>query len=391
MKVLDLTHHIAGPYCTKLLADYGADVVKIEKPGEGDSARRMGPFPGDVPHREKSGLFLHLNTNKRSVTLDLKTRTAQTVVKELAKSVDVVVESFQPGVMASFGLDYTILKGINPALVVVSISNFGQSGPYRGYKASDLVLSAMGGPMGGLPGREPLKYAATVTQFMVGLLAASGVLSAFYLAKWEGLGQYLDLSMMDLLISNVDRGPAIVGHQFMGGTQRTATGSSRNAFPPAGLYPCKDGYMHWFPVPNWPRAARMLGRNDLLTDPRFATPEARLDNFQEVDRIISEWMLERTKKECWEAGVAADLICGPCYTVEDLWKDAHMAQRGFWTQVEHAAVGRTSVPGAPFILTRAPRGQPRPAPLLGQDNREVLGALGFSGEDLVRMKGAGVI
>jgi len=144
VRVLDLTHYVAGPYCTKLLADYGAEVVKIEKPGEGDGARRMGPFLGDGPHPEKSGLFLHLNTSKKGITLNLKTRTGIEIFKKLVKDVDILVENFEPRVMTSLGMDYETLADINPRLVMTSISNFGQTGPYRDYKATELVISAMG-------------------------------------------------------------------------------------------------------------------------------------------------------------------------------------------------------------------------------------------------------
>ena len=144
-RVLDLTHYMAGPYCTKLLADYGADVVKIEKPGEGDRVRRVGPFFNDEPHPEKSGLFLYLNTNKRAITLNLETQTGREIFKELVKDADVVVENFHPGVMAAWGLDYQALEEINPGVVLTSVSHFGQTGPYRDYRSSHIVNCAMGG------------------------------------------------------------------------------------------------------------------------------------------------------------------------------------------------------------------------------------------------------
>ncbi len=155
--VLDLTHHIAGPYCTKLLATYGAEVIKIERPGNGDAARLAGPFPGDESHAEKSGLFLHLNTNKQSVTLNLQHPKGQALIRELVKQVDVVVENFSPRVLPSLGLSYTDLEALNPNLVMTSISNFGQTGPYRDWKAQDIVIYAMGGAMNitGMPEREP--------------------------------------------------------------------------------------------------------------------------------------------------------------------------------------------------------------------------------------------
>src|SRR4030043_1673381 len=164
VKIIDLTWYISGPYCAKLLADYGAEVIKVEKAGEGDPARRMGPFFKDDPHPEKSGLFLHLNTNKQGITLNLKTATGKKILKELVKDADILVENFRPHVMPGLGLDYETLKKVNPRLVMVSISSFGQTGPYREFKAAEIVEYAMGGEMysTGIAGREPLKLGGNV-------------------------------------------------------------------------------------------------------------------------------------------------------------------------------------------------------------------------------------
>ena len=174
VRVLDFTHYVAGPYCVKLLADHGADVIKVERPMVGDGSRRMGPFPKDEPHLEKSGLFLHLNTNKRSLALDLKAREARDIVLRLVRDVDIVVESFRPGTMARLGLDYAALKSVNPDLVLTSISNFGQTGPYRDYMLSDIMAYGMGGEMysTGLEGREPLKLGENVVLYQAGAVAS---------------------------------------------------------------------------------------------------------------------------------------------------------------------------------------------------------------------------
>ena len=172
VKVVDLTHHIAGPYCTKLLADFGADVIKVERPDGGDSARRLGPFPGDTPHPEKSGLFLYLNTNKRGITLNLKDPQGRSSLLELVRDADVLVENFSPRVMPSLGLDYETLAGVNPGLIMTSISSFGQSGRYRDYRATELVLYALGG-MAYITGeyhREPVKHGYNQAQYLGGLL-----------------------------------------------------------------------------------------------------------------------------------------------------------------------------------------------------------------------------
>ena len=395
MKVLDLTHHRAGPYCTKLLADYGADVIKIEKPGVGDAARRMGPFPGDIPHQEKSGLFLHLNTNKRSVTLNLTSTTGQDIFRQMVKTADVVVESFRPGVMASFGLDYPNLEKINPGLVMASISNFGQTGPYRDYKASDLVLAGMGGNQfgSGVAEREPLKIGGSVTQYMAGLFASGGVMAAFFASRWQGVGQYLDLSLWELLNSYGEtRGPNQVRHQFTGTVEtRNPMGAKIASFPPKGPYPCKDGYVEWFGIARWRQVAAMLGRPDFLTDPRFATPEARMKNAPEIEEVLLTWMMARTREQCWEEAIAADVIAGPFNTTEELFQDRHMDSRGYWTEVEHPAVGKTTIPGRLFIMNDSPWQLRRPAPLLGEHTAEVVGELGYSKEDLVKLSETGVV
>ncbi len=180
IKVLDLTHYIAGPFCTKLMADYGADVIKIERPGKGDIARQVGPFPEDVPDPEKSGLFLYLNTNKKGITLNLKTKTGIEILKKLVKESDVLVENFRPGVLPSLGLEYETLKKVNPRLVMTSISNFGQTGPYRDWKATEITLYALSGQMSrqGDPDREPLKHALSIFQYFAGKVASLVTLAA---------------------------------------------------------------------------------------------------------------------------------------------------------------------------------------------------------------------
>ena len=188
VRVVDLTHYMAGPFCTKLLADFGADVIKIERPSGGDPTRRMGPFHGDDPHPEKSALFLHLNTNKRSVTLDLQAEAGKRVLQRLLEKADILVESFRPGVMAELGFDYATLEVEHPHLVMTSISNFGQSGTYRDLKGSDLTLFAMGGSMNinGSAEREPLKMAGNVISYHAGATAAYATLLALYEAELSG-------------------------------------------------------------------------------------------------------------------------------------------------------------------------------------------------------------
>ena len=207
LNVLDLTWHVAGPYATKLMADYGADVLKIERPGGGDPARRYGPFPNDAPHQERSGTFLHLNTNKRSITLNLKTAAAREIVFQLVKEIDIVVESFRPGTMAALGLDYATLKELNPRLVMTSVSNFGQSGPYRDFKGSEIIFYGMGGEMcaTGFDDREPIKLGGTVGLYQAGTIAAVATMGALFGARGDDIGQQVDISIFETQISSQDR------------------------------------------------------------------------------------------------------------------------------------------------------------------------------------------
>ena len=201
IKVLDLTHHIAGPYCTKLLADFGAQVTKIERPGSGDPARGIGPFAGDDPHPDKGLPFLYLNTNKRSVTLDLKSTTGQRILRRLADTADLIVENFRPRTLTSIGLTYETFTVTNPSVVMVSISNFGQTGPYRDYEATDIVEYALSGIqyIFGDNDREPLKHGFNQAQFKAGTDAASAALIALYHRAMTGKGQWVDVSIQECI------------------------------------------------------------------------------------------------------------------------------------------------------------------------------------------------
>ena len=241
VKVLDLTQYIAGPYCTKLMADYGADVIKVERPDGGDPARRLGPFYEDDPHHEKSGLFLYLNTNKRSVTLNLKVTSGLFILHELVKEADILVENYAPGVMDVWGLGYDALSEINPRLVMTSISNFGESGPYRDYKASELVLFGMGGEMHsiGMEGREPLKQGGNVAQYEAGAAAAAVTMGALWAADRDDEGQHLDISIFETQLGGVDRRhAALMAYAYSGRISVQQAGWAGPAFA-SGTLPCK--------------------------------------------------------------------------------------------------------------------------------------------------------
>ena len=395
VKVLDLTWYIAGPYCTKLLADYGADVIKVERPGTGDPARSMGPFLGDEPHPERSGLFTHLNTNKRSITLNLKNAAGKKLFKQLLKDVDILVESFRPHVMPGLGLGYEVLKELNPRLVMASLSSFGQTGPYQEFKASDIVEYAMGGPMycTGLLEREPVKMGGTVTTTIGGNVAAPFILGALWAARVHGIAQHVDISLFQVQLGQVERRPYYFMNYAYTGTI-TGRGEAGGVFGvPFAIYPCKDGYVqiitaqHW-----WPRVARMLNRPEILTDPRFAEYSDRLQHREEFENeFLLPWLLSRSKWEVTQAAQREKEPVLPVCTAEDMVMDPHFKQRGFFVDIEHPVLGKLKYPGAPVKLGEGSWVVRWPAPLLGQHNAEVYGALGYSKQDQVRLREIGAI
>ena len=248
IRILDFTQNIAGPYCTKLLADYGAEVIKVERPGVGDGARRIGPFPKDTPHPEKSGTFLHLNTNKRSITLDLTTDEGRQTALDLAARADAVVESFRPGTMDSFALGYDALSEVNPKLVMTSISNFGQTGPYRDWRGSEIIFYGMGGELysTGVSEKEPLKLGGTVGLYQAGTVAAYSTLGAIFAARDQANGQRVDVSIMETQAGSIDRRMSmLLAYQYNGEiTKRTPLGAaSGGGWLPIGSVPLRERFL----------------------------------------------------------------------------------------------------------------------------------------------------
>jgi len=391
VRVLDLTHHIAGPYATKLLADFGADVIKVERPG-GDIARRLPPFQGGEPHPERSGLFFYLNTNKRSVVLDLRTEAGKHALAALAKSADIVVESFAPGTLDALGAGYSFFREIKPELPVVSISNFGQDGPYRDFKLSELTLYAFAGEMYsmGETDREPEKMAGTAALFESGSAAAVGIMGALFASKRHGIGQHVDISLAETHFGGVDRRHATaIAFQFSG--RKTLRLASHGGGMPQGIYPCADGYVDFTNAGLRPdRIADMLDHAEWLNDPRFNDPMQRLDPavIEEWNAHFLVWCIERTKREIWQEARRAKVMCGPMFTMEDLFTDEHFRSRGFWARADHPELGEVTIPGRPFQMQRGGWELRRAAPLLGQHTVEVLREAGLSPDAIAAAGGA---
>ena len=393
LRVVDLTEGIAGPYCTKLLADFGADVIKVEDPNLGDYARTLGPFPKDTPHPEKSGIFLFLNTSKRGITLDLRTPAGKEALKRLVKDADVLVESFKPGVMEGLGLGYDTLSAINPNLVMTGVSNFGQTGPYRDYAASELTLFAMGNRMtsSGLPERFPVKLGGNHVQYQAGNNAFMATLFAWYGREYQGMGgQYVDISMMETQMASINmRLLGLVQYQYTG-DKGLRLGAVRAGYP-SGPYPCLDGYISVSGGgQRFPRVAGTVDMPELADDPRYCTPEgqADLDAREEFEGTIwIPWLFEHTVQEIVEKGQANELLIAPILTIDQVVdSNPQLEARNYFVEVDHPEAGRFKYPGAPLLTEGKWWHMSGPAPLKGQHNQAVLGKeLGYSDEDVARL------
>jgi crotonobetainyl-CoA:carnitine CoA-transferase CaiB-like acyl-CoA transferase len=391
--VLDLTQYIVGPYATKLLADYGADVIKVEPP-QGDAARRLGPFLKDEPHPERSGTFLYLNANKRSVVLDLQQDAGRQGFLQLLDSADIIVESFRPGVLDALGIAWELIHARRPDLPLVSISNFGQSGPYRDYKASDLVLYGYAGEMYtiGSVDREPVKQYGTAALIEAGAAAASAICAALQVGLAQGVGQHVDFAISEAHIGGADRRHAtLTGYEFAG--QKTVRAGEAAAGFANGVYVCADGYVHIISGgQRLERLADMLGNPAWLADAKWSAAGAAFDRelVDEFNRHFYPWLLQRTKRDVWAEARRAKVLCGPLFTVDEVFVDPHLRERGFWQESVHPEVGPVTLPGRPFIMSESPWELRRPAPLLGEHTEEVLREAGArvatrtSGKDRVQ-------
>jgi len=391
VKVLDLTHHVSGPYSTKLLADFGADVVKVEQPS-GDPARRIPPFYHDETGPDKSLLFLYLNTNKQGITLNLKTLHGLGLLKDLVRDSDILVENFSPRVMPSLGLDYPLLKEINPSLVMVSITNFGQTGPYRNYKANDIVEYALGGLMYifGSYHREPLKHALHQAQFKAGTNAASAALMALYHQRLTGIGQHVDVSIQESIASALR--DVVNNYTNTGAIRRRQPNHSGDL---TRIRQTSDG--HILPNPgmglglDWNVVVEFLEAPD-LADNKFNTSSARLANAEELGEILDRIFLTKNKYEMFHAANQKRFTYGVIQSAEEVLADEQFKHRGYFVEIDHPVVGTITYPGAPFLMDGTPWEAKVPAPMLGQHNDEVFGKrLGCAGEDLARLRALEVI
>jgi crotonobetainyl-CoA:carnitine CoA-transferase CaiB-like acyl-CoA transferase len=354
----------------------------------------MGPFLNDEPHPEKSGLFLHLNTSKRSITVNLKHANGIGIVKDLVRECDIVIENFRPGVMDDLGLGYDVLEKINPAVVLTSISNFGQTGPYRDMKSSDLVAYAMGGPMNitGHADYEPLKLAGSIVSMHAGSVAAYATMVALWEAEDSGEGQHVDVSVYETQAGFRDRRVIYL-------TAYAYTGESFSRPDPgyrvaSGTKPCADGFVNIMGFgPRFRNISNMIGHPELADDPMFTDVSNRSDPdvAMAFDEFYFPWLMEHTKLEAVKEAQENQLLAGPINTVEDIFNDPHFEYRNYWETIDHPSTGELKYTGRPFKMSGAELPPRSAAPLLGQHTVEVLGKLGRSKQDISLLRESGAI
>ena len=398
--IIDLSSQIPGPFCTKLFADHGADVIKVEPPGVGDMARTIGPFHKDDPHPEKSLTFFYLNSNKRSVTLNLESAAGRNILKSLVKKADALIESYPPGYMDELGLGYQALEKINPQLVMTSITPFGQTGPYRDAPGNDLIYEAMGGIMyvSGAYDREPLKHGQPQSLYIGGVTAAYATSVALFARTFLGQGQHVDLSLREGVAAHHHSTP--VRYSFVGGIERRApkdeAGSPKGGAHFEGIVPVKDGYVgatfqRGVSRDSLSEYVKMLGHPE-LQDTDFSTPQLQGRLPKDKDRMLLSLLKEWGKYDYFNTAGSNSWVASVVQTSEDLVNNPHLDARGYFTEVEHPVIGKIKMPGEIFRLTESPWSLRRPAPLLGQHNQEVYcGELDFTTQDLVRLRQQGVI
>jgi crotonobetainyl-CoA:carnitine CoA-transferase CaiB-like acyl-CoA transferase len=377
--ILDLTSHIAGPYTTKLLADLGARVIKVERPG-GDPARRLGPFLHDQPGPERSATYQFLNTNKESIVLDLTRPESKAAVYDLARRADLVVTSFPPAVAERLSMDPASLRA-HADVPVLAITNFGRAGPYRDYRLSETVLFAMGGEMfsHGIAAREPLKLGGTAALLQCGAMGAIAALGAIHAWEVHRAGQTVEMALFDVQINNIDRrSSAILGFRWTGRVLQRPPAAGAGVV--GGIYPVADGYVEVTAGAGvyWQRFVEMVD-DDRLRDPKWQDPAWMVSPAakEEAEAIVYPWMLSRTRHEVWEAARRAHAMVAPIYTARDLFDDRVLRERGYWTEIEHAVLGRLPMVGRPYMLERTPWRIRNAAPILGQHSESILRELGY--------------
>ena len=388
ISVVDFSQILAGPFCTMLLADMGAEVIKVERPNGGDDTRRFGP-----PFINGEGAaFMTLNRNKRSIVIDMKNEQGVEIAKKLVADADVLVQNFRPGVLERLGLGYEAVKAINSALVYCTISGFGITGPYKSKGGFDLVAQGMSGLMSitGFPGSPPAKVGVPIADFNTGLYSAYAILSAYINRLKTGKGQHIDASLVESAIAYTLYESATY---FATGEVSGPLGSAHRMIAPYQAFGTSDGYVNIGAAnqANWERTCKAVGRDELLEDDRFTTNADRMAHIEELTTIMEQTFATRTTTE-WVATLEeAGVPCGPIYDIKQVYDDPQVKAREMEVEVEHSVAGRIKNIGVPVKLSDTPGSIRFAAPALGQHTDEILGELGFSVDEIANMHESGAV
>jgi crotonobetainyl-CoA:carnitine CoA-transferase CaiB-like acyl-CoA transferase len=389
VRVAELCHHLAGPTCGVMLADMGAEVIKVERLPGGDDSRRSVPPTIDG----ESAAFLMINRNKRGIAVDLKTEGGLEVVRRLIRTSDIVTENFRRGVMEKLGLGFAVLRAEQPELVFCSISGFGRTGPYADRRGFDLIAQGMSGLMsitGEAPGRPPVKIGAPVTDITAGFLAAMGILAAYTHRLRTGQGQLVDTSLFEAGIIHTFWQSAI---QFATGVPPTAMGSAHPLNAPYQAFEAADGWINVGGAnqPQWLKVIDVLAAPELNDDPRFADNESRMNNLAALQEALAPLFRKRTRADWLARFDAAGVAAGPILDIAEMHEDAQTLARGMVIETEHARLGPVNTLGPPIKFSETPSSVRRPAPVYGQHTREVLAELGYAPAEIDTLVAEGAV
>ncbi len=389
IRILDLSRILAGPYCTMILGDQGAEVIKVERPGSGDDTRTWGPpFAGG-----ESAYYLCCNRNKKSIVVDLKKQRGVELVKELAKVSDVLVENFTPGLMKRFGLDYETLRALNPRLVHCSITAYGQDGPYRDRPGYDMVLSAVGGLMWitGPQEGEPCKVGVAITDVVTGVYASGAITAALLWRERSGKGQFIDISLLDVQVSALAN---IASNYLVAGKEATRWGTAHESIVPYQVFRTKDRPIA-IAVANqklWVNFCKIIGKEEWIADPRFESNPKRVENREVLLPLVDEVIAQRTCDDWVELLVKGSVPCGPVNNMQSLFADPQVLHRGMLAEVPHPTIGTLHLAGIPIRHSETPATIRLPPPLLGEHTDEVLAnVLAYPPEKTEALRQQGVI
>ena len=386
MKIVDCSQVLAGPFCTMLLADMGANVIKVEKPAGGDDTRHMGPpfVSGE------SAAFLAMNRNKRSIVLDFKQKSGVEAAKRLAGDADVMIENYRAGTIDRLGLGYEEMSTANPALIYCSISGFGRTGPYSKRGGYDLIAQGMSGLMSitGMPGSPPVKVGVPMADLNAGMFAAYGILSAYIHRLKTGEGQYLEVSLLESALAYMVWESGIY---FTTGEVSRPLGSAHRLSAPYQSLKTRDGYIN-VGAPNdtnWARMVRTMGREDLLEDGRFTDNAGRMTNRADLESELERTLTEQDTANWLEKFDRAGFPAGPVLDMEQVWNNEQVRARNMDVELEHPTAGTVHHIGLAAKLYGTPGRMERPAPTMGQHTNEVLTEAGYTEEEIAELRSSG--